>query len=204
MAPTENPSAPAPSAGKTFHPRSDWLLALPRPLRFFLARCYAYFHWTVELLLFFFIDVLALAFVRRGNSGAVVIIKHDALGDYVLFRNFLEAVRAHPPYRERKLIFCGHPAVREMAEAFDGGLIDEFIVLDESAGGIRPLGRFRLLRRLKKIGAAVALHPAYRRSLLRSGGLIRATGAPERITWANPPATPIWSEKTGWINWKPP
>jgi ADP-heptose:LPS heptosyltransferase len=172
-------------------------------LRNWIVRAYvAWGHFRV-LAAFFLIDVVALSLVRRGNSGAVVIIKFDVLGDYVLFRNFLPAVRRDPAFRGRPLVFCGNAAVRAMAETFDRELVDEFIWIEYPKGEIRPVERFKLLRRLKRLGAEIALHPSFWRNLLEADGLVRATGAPVRIGWQVPPCPPIWSDKTGWIDWNP-
>jgi ADP-heptose:LPS heptosyltransferase len=190
--------------GRSLRPELDWAYLLPPFLRHFLARCFVSWGHFRLLLVYLCIDVIALAFVRRGSSGAVVIIKHDVLGDYVLFRNFLQAVRLEPAFQGRRLVFCGNGAMRDLAETLDRALIDEFIWVDYPKGELRPLRRFKLLRRLKKLGAEIALHPAFWRNLLEADALVRATGAPVRIGWELPPSYPSWSEKTGWIDWNPP
>ncbi len=157
----------------------------------------------LNLCVFFLVDVVALSFVRRGNSGAVMVIKNDALGDYLLLRNFLQAVRDHPPYQGKKIVFCGSPAVRELAETFDRAAVDEFVWIDQPKFDSQLRERFRVLRVLKRIGADVTLYPSYYRSLMPGDSVVRATGARERIGFAVPPLEKTWSEKTGWIDWKP-
>jgi ADP-heptose:LPS heptosyltransferase len=201
MPPKEDFSTPP--SPRTLRPESDWLLRLPPFLRFFLVRWYVRFRHGLTLLGFFLVDGLALTLVRRGDSGAVVIIRNNALGDYILFRNFLEAVRRHPAYRGKRVVFCGSVATREMAEAFDRPLIDEFIWMGGSSAGSGVFGRFRLLRKLKRLGADVTLSPVFWRGL-ELDSLVRATAAPLRIGWATPRSRKLWGEKTGWINWNPP
>jgi ADP-heptose:LPS heptosyltransferase len=189
--------------GRSLRPDLDWAYALPPFLRHFFARNFVRLCHLRVFLVYLFIDVIALAFVRRGNSGAVVIIKHDVLGDYVLFRNFLPAIRRDPAFRGRPLVFCGNGALRDLVETLDGALFDQFIWAEFPKGEIRPRQRFQLLRRLKQLGAEIALHPAFWRNLLEADALVRATGAPVRIGWQVPPSVPFWGEKTGWINWNP-
>jgi ADP-heptose:LPS heptosyltransferase len=189
-----------PRSGTTLRPRTDWLFRLPRFLRFFIVRTY----WRLQCLLFlaefFILDRLALTFVRRGKSNAVLIVKNDHLGDYILLRNFLAAVRANPAYRGRRIVFCGNSVLGDLVRTFDGDSVDEFIGIDRQAGNRE---RFALLCKLKRLGPATVLNPTVWRTLRGTDALVRAAGAPDRIGLAAPPSRPAWSEKTGWINWNP-
>ncbi len=192
-----------PAPGSTLRPHTDWLFRLPPFLRNFIVRSYCFLSQLRELRDFFLFDVLALSFVRRGRADAVVIIKNDLVGDYVLIHNFLESVRKSPAYRGKKIIFCANKVLRELVEAFDRDNVDEFIGINRSGGLWGPEGRFALLRRLKRLGAQVALNPTMWRTFMGVDALVRATGAPIRIGLKAPPSVPTWTEKTGWINWNP-
>jgi ADP-heptose:LPS heptosyltransferase len=186
--------------GATLRPETDWIFRLPPFLRFFIVRTYWRLKCLRTLIEFFLIDVLALALVRRGKSDAVLIVKNDLIGDYILFRNFLDALRESPAYRGRRLVLCLNSQLEELVRAFDGDRVDEFIGIDRG-GGWRE--HFALLAQLKRLGPAVVLNPTVWRTFLGADALVRATGAPERIGLAAPPSRPTWSEKTGWINWNP-
>ncbi len=85
-----------------------WLYRIPTPVRHFLGRRLMDFRHSRNWLFFMMVDVIALSFVRRGHSGAILVVKNDRLGDYVLFRDFLAAIKTHPPYQGRPLVFCGN------------------------------------------------------------------------------------------------
>jgi ADP-heptose:LPS heptosyltransferase len=190
-----------PRPGTSQRPQTDWLFRLPPFLRFFIVRTYWRLQCLRMLARFFVIDVVMLAFVRRGKSDAVLIVKNGLLGDYILFRNFLAAVRESPAYRGRPLVLCGYPALRDLVRTVDGACVDDFISLDDGQGGYRR--RFALLAALKRLGPSVVLTPTLGRFFMGTDAFARATGAPERIGLAEAPSEPTWSEKTGWINWNP-
>ncbi|SDU12711.1 ADP-heptose:LPS heptosyltransferase [Verrucomicrobium sp. GAS474] len=183
--------------------RFTWLFFFPQPIRFFLVRFGVDLWHASQFVLFLLVDALLLVFVRKGDSGAVLLVKMGELGDYVLFRNFLKSVRDHPAYKGRKIVLCANIHLRSLAEALDREWVDAFVWVDFRAFTANPFTRFRTLRRLKLLGAAVTLNPVYLRSLVGSDALVRASCANERIGFASQPAVPIWSEKTGKILWNP-
>lgn len=201
--PDEHAKQEKPLTGNLRGKRFRWLFYLPRPIRFFIVRRLADIWFVAEFLLFLLVDVILLAFVRRGDANAVLVVKTDSLGDYVLFRNYLQAIRAHPPYQDKRIILCANVIVQDLAETYDRDTVDEFIWVDRRTFFTHPLKRFRVLRRLKQIGIAIAINPIFCRALLDNDALVRASGAAERIGFANPPSGKLWSEKTGWINWNP-
>ena len=57
----------------------------------------------------------------------VLIVRLDAIGDYVLWRNCLRFIRNSRKYRDAHLTVLGNPAWRSLAEAFDADCADEWI-----------------------------------------------------------------------------
>lgn len=57
----------------------------------------------------------------------VLIVRLDAIGDYILWRNCLRFLRKSEKYRNAHLTVLGNPAWRSLAEAFDGDCADEWI-----------------------------------------------------------------------------
>ena len=57
----------------------------------------------------------------------VLIVRLDAIGDYILWRNCLRFLRKSEKYRNAHLTVLGNPAWRSLAEAFDGDCVDEWI-----------------------------------------------------------------------------
>ena len=57
----------------------------------------------------------------------VLVVRLDAIGDYVLWRNCLRFLRRSGNYRDAHLTILGNPAWRNLAEAFDSDCADEWI-----------------------------------------------------------------------------
>ena len=57
----------------------------------------------------------------------VLIVRLDAIGDYVLWRNCLRFLRKSAKYRDAHLTVLGNPAWRDLAETFDKDCADEWI-----------------------------------------------------------------------------
>ena len=56
-----------------------------------------------------------------------LIVRLDAIGDYILWRNVLAFIRQSATYRTARITVLGNPAWRGLAEAFDANLADEWI-----------------------------------------------------------------------------
>ena len=61
----------------------------------------------------------------------VLIIRLDAIGDYVLWRNCLRFLRNHGKYSNAHLTVLGNPVWRNIAETLDGDLVDEWIWIED-------------------------------------------------------------------------
>src|ERR1700749_3325076 len=86
-------------------------------------------------------------FLARFRSPAkrMLIVKTDAIGDYVLFRNFIEAVKSSYAFRDYEIDLIGNEAWSDLALAFDGKFIGNFYfiapdTLYERPGRVLRLG----------------------------------------------------------------
>ncbi len=73
----------------------------------------------------------------RGMQRHTLIIRLDAIGDYILFRNVLRFIRRSAAYRDTHLTVLGNPAWRGLAEAFDADLADKWIWVENRAALFR-------------------------------------------------------------------
>lgn len=63
----------------------------------------------------------------RPSVERVLLIRLDAIGDYVLFRNVLRFIRHSAAYRSAHLTVLGNPAWRSIAETYDQDCADEWL-----------------------------------------------------------------------------
>ncbi len=57
----------------------------------------------------------------------ILIIRLDAIGDYILWRNCLHFIRYSAAYRDAHITVLGNPAWKNIAETLDGDCADEWI-----------------------------------------------------------------------------
>lgn len=60
-------------------------------------------------------------------SRRVLLVRLDAIGDYILFRNILRFIRHSTAYRDAHITMLGNPSWRNLAETFDSDCVDEWI-----------------------------------------------------------------------------
>ena len=63
----------------------------------------------------------------RPSAPRVLLIRLDAIGDYVLFRNVLRFIRHSAAYRSAHLTVLGNPSWRNLAETYDQDCADEWL-----------------------------------------------------------------------------
>lgn len=99
---------------------------------------------------------------RPTQKRELAIIRTDAIGDYLLFRNFLPLFAAH--YGAITLI--GNAAYADLALEFDRSYIQEFIPICVKKFQKNPIYRFKILRYLRTFSLEVLINPIFSRDYL--------------------------------------
>ncbi len=152
----------------------------------------------VRLAFFSVFDRIALLGVRpvAPETPVTLVVRLDAIGDYLMFRPFLEPLVEHERRNGRRVRLCGNRVWRELAESFDGSLIDDFIWLDRGKFVRSPSYRWRKLRELNAIGYEQVISPTFSRDLFFAdwvGGSVRAR---RKVACTGDPGT-----VGGWRKW---
>ena len=69
-------------------------------------------------LLNYFVYLIIDLFLPLGqntNSNTLLIIRLDAIGDYLLFRNFLSVIRASRKYKDYEITLCGNIVWKDLS-----------------------------------------------------------------------------------------
>ena len=136
----------------------------------------------VDLILYLVdrLAVLSAGPVQQKNN-SLLILRIDVLGDYLLFRPYLRAIRQSEKYKDYAITLCANGAIRNVADVFDHQWIDGFIWTDIYKLSTNPLYRFRFVRQLRQQGFFSVFCPTYSRVLVLDDFLAYATGATERV-----------------------
>lgn len=104
---------------------------------------------TVLTYLFRFFDKLIKSAVSsKSAKKSILIVKVDGIGDYVLFRNFLKAVRDNPKFQDYHITLCGNTIWKSLAENLDSQQIDTFIWVNNKQFIKNLFYRFKIKKEL--------------------------------------------------------
>jgi len=140
----------------------------------FIKKCLKYLFFKI-------IDFFVIKENRRIQPNTLLLIRLDAIGDYVLFRNFIEILKKSKKYCDYKITLCGNIAWKDLAEDYDKSFFDNFIWIDRRKFTRNPIYRFKMLRNINQYGFEIAIQPTYSREFFYGDPVIKASGAKERI-----------------------
>lgn len=109
------------------------------------------------------LDFIALCsakiFTPKNQRRKLAIVRTDAIGDYLLFRNFL------PYFYERfgKITLIGNSAYSELALNFDKQYLEEFIPLSPRCFARNPFYRFKSIYTIARLEFESAINPIFSR-----------------------------------------
>lgn len=135
-----------------------------------------YLRWFLD----FFLG-LGLRRKGSGNFRGVLLIRLDAIGDYFLFRNFLESLRNSPDYANQQLTLIGNEAWRELAEVLDQAWVDRFIWVNRRRFGRDLLYRRRKLQEVCVQNYACVIQPTLSREFFYGDALVRFVSGRQKI-----------------------
>jgi len=119
--------------------------------------------------------------LRRAEK-RILIIKIDAIGDYILFRNYLEVLKKSEKYKGYKIDLLGNVKWKDLALEYDKDFVSDFIFINEDELLVKPLKVFKLGIKLFKRRYQIVLQSTYSRTLLGNG--ISALASPrENISY---------------------
>jgi len=84
------------------------------------------------------------------RKNTMLILRTDAIGDYILFRNFIKYIKESEKYRHYSIALCGNELWKDLAENYDNEFVDSFIWIDKTKF-FRTSGWTYTIRKLNKI-----------------------------------------------------
>ena len=113
----------------------------------------------------------------------LLIVRLDAIGDYIIFRNFIELIKKDGRYKGYKITLCGNIIWKDLSESFDSTYIDNFIWIDRKKFfSIKNICyRYNLLRKINEEKFDVAIQPVFLREFHFGEAIMRVCRAREKI-----------------------
>ncbi|MDZ7611477.1 MAG: glycosyltransferase family 9 protein [Candidatus Moranbacteria bacterium] len=139
---------------------------------------------------FYYLLDSAVILLRKGDNGfkaakenkkGLFIVKTDLIGDYILFRNFLEELRKSDKFKDWRITVCGNPSWKELALEHDSKWADEFIWLEPSKYAGNVLYRLKFNWRLRGERFDLLLNPIFSKDFIIDEAVSRAARADKKI-----------------------
>lgn len=109
----------------------------------------------------------------------LLIVKLDSIGDFVIFRNFIEQISQSDTYKGYKITLCGNIWWKDIAEKYDAPFISNFVWVDYSKlNDSRYM--FSICKTLYKKRFHTVIHPTYSRCVF-SDDIVLHCGAKIKI-----------------------
>ena len=130
---------------------------------------------------FFIFDSLLFLQKARTVPKSLLVVQIEGIGDYILFRNYLAALKTSERYKGYTITLCGNESYKDIALAFDSQTVSNFIWIKNNSLKRHFYYRFALLAKIRKKGFEVVINPVYSRDSILEDSIVRAAGAPEAI-----------------------
>lgn len=131
--------------------------------------------------IFYSIIDLIVTPTKKIRPKTLLIIRLDAIGDYILFRNFIEILRISKKYKGYKITLLGNSAWKSISDEFDSEYIDEFIWLDRNKFKKNLFYRYNKLQEIVSNGYEIVISSVYSRDFDYTDNIVRLIKAKEKI-----------------------
>ena len=128
------------------------------------------------------IDYLIILFLPKNkrDTGYLLLIRLDSIGDYVLFRNFIAVLKNSEKFKNYKIIFAGNIIWKDIDEELDYEYIEKFVWIDLKKF-TNPLYRHKKLKELSSFGYEYVISPVNSRRFFYGDAIVRAVNGKKKI-----------------------
>ena len=102
----------------------------------------------------------------RSPQKRILIIKTDATGDFILFRNFIEVTKKSEIFKDHQVDLLGNKLWQDIAIQYDSKFIGNFFFINPDELYEAPLTTFKLGLRLFKNNYETVLQPTFARTFI--------------------------------------
>lgn len=138
-----------------------------------MKKLFSLFQFTV----FHILDTLAALTGGRTHSKGLLLVRLDAIGDFIIWLDSAKEFRRL--YPDGKITLCANSAWFDLAKRLPHW--DEVWPIDVQRLNERPIYRFQTLRKIRQAGFEIAIQPTFSRAFLHGDAIVRASGATQRI-----------------------
>lgn len=131
---------------------------------------------------------------NESSEKKLAIVRLDDIGDYLLWRNFIEVYKQSERYKNYKVTLIGNVIWKNIFDAFDSHAVDEAIWVNKHQYLSNEDYRKDLWRQIREQKFETIICPSRTRPLLLDDLIVLASGAKNRMACNNSYATFHWNK----------
>jgi ADP-heptose:LPS heptosyltransferase len=118
---------------------------------------------------------------RHAMNKHMLIVRIDEIGDYMLWRPFLQEIIRSEKYKGYKFHFCGNKSWETLFTSFDSDGITQSFWIDKIRFKKKMGYRYRFLRNIYQQHYDVVINPTFSRDKRNDDSIVKAAKASERL-----------------------
>jgi ADP-heptose:LPS heptosyltransferase len=118
---------------------------------------------------------------KPSASKKLLIIRVDEIGDFMLWRPFLQTLIRLPAYHGYEFHFCGNQSWKSLFDTFDADTVQQSFWIDKSRFKKKIGYRYRFLREIYQQQYDVVINPTFSRDKRYDDSIVKASKAYTRI-----------------------
>lgn len=134
-----------------------------------------------RFLIYLLIDFIISFYKQEKKNNSLLLIRLDLIGDYLLFRNFLEVIRESEKFKNYHITLLGNEIWKSLAEKFDKEFVDEFIWINRNKFNNNFFYKFKVLKKIYLKGFETVIECSYSREILFGDVIVKTSRAQNRI-----------------------
>lgn len=123
----------------------------------------------------------SIGFRQKSAQKKLLIIRIDEIGDYMLWRNFLNEITSSPAYRSYEIHFAGNKSWKSIFETFDADSVQKSFWIDKIKFKKDLKYRYRFLRMIYRQGYDTVINPTFSRDKRYDDSIVKTASAKHRI-----------------------
>jgi ADP-heptose:LPS heptosyltransferase len=146
----------------------------------FLKRYFRLRHF-IKLIRFWISDSFLFSNHQIVHTKTLLLIKTEAIGDFILFRNFIEIIKKSELFKDYQITLLGNELWKDLAFDLDAAFCDDFIWINRKKMTEDSVYREQILKQVSTKGFEYCIQANYSREFLIGDSIVRASQAKYRI-----------------------
>ncbi len=134
----------------------------------------------LRFIIYFFLN-LFITPSKVQNKKTILLMRLDAIGDYILFRNYIELLKKSDKYKQYSITLLGNTAFKTIANELDKKNIDNFIWIDLDKFNKNLFYRYDKLKEVTSVGYEVLISPVFSRNFFVVDNFVKLINAKHKI-----------------------